>query len=231
VKERLTGKKTALPRSKRFWALTGRKGRALEELFAGADLPGLFCGLKEDAASNAELLDAAFWVKGCGSLGRLRYAVLLKAGPKTDRRMCLVDIKEVPRATVPHREQKGMPADPALRIVAGARTLSPQLGERMVGARLAGRPVAIRELSPHDLKIELGRLTPEQAAALAAYLAGVLGRAHGRQLDRDQRRGWAAEIGCPKPAAGPPAWLWSSVVELLAIHEAAYLEHCRSCQS
>jgi uncharacterized protein (DUF2252 family) len=24
-----------------------------------------------------------------------------------------------------------------------------------------------------------------------------------------------------------PSWLWSSVVELVANHEAAYLEHCR----
>jgi uncharacterized protein (DUF2252 family) len=24
-----------------------------------------------------------------------------------------------------------------------------------------------------------------------------------------------------------PSWLWASVVELLALHEAAYLEHCR----
>ena len=24
-----------------------------------------------------------------------------------------------------------------------------------------------------------------------------------------------------------PSWLWSSVVNLLAIHEKAYLEHCR----
>ena len=24
-----------------------------------------------------------------------------------------------------------------------------------------------------------------------------------------------------------PSWLWSSVVDLLAIHEKAYLEHCR----
>jgi uncharacterized protein (DUF2252 family) len=25
-----------------------------------------------------------------------------------------------------------------------------------------------------------------------------------------------------------PTWLWSSVVDLLAIHERAYLEHCRA---
>ena len=24
-----------------------------------------------------------------------------------------------------------------------------------------------------------------------------------------------------------PSWLWSSVVELIAFHEKAYLEHCR----
>jgi uncharacterized protein (DUF2252 family) len=24
-----------------------------------------------------------------------------------------------------------------------------------------------------------------------------------------------------------PSWLWSSVVDLVAVHETAYLEHCR----
>jgi uncharacterized protein (DUF2252 family) len=27
-----------------------------------------------------------------------------------------------------------------------------------------------------------------------------------------------------------PSWFWSSVVELVAAHEAAYLEHCRRYQ-
>jgi hypothetical protein len=25
----------------------------------------------------------------------------------------------------------------------------------------------------------------------------------------------------------PPTWLWSSVVELMGLHESAYLDHCR----
>jgi uncharacterized protein (DUF2252 family) len=64
--------------------------------------------------------------------------------------------------------------------------------------------------------------------ALAAYLGGVVGRAHGRQLDSAARRGWLAELARRRPTTlDAPSWLWASVVSLLAIHERAYLEHCR----
>ena len=32
------------------------------------------------------MIDAAYWRKGCSSLGHLRYAVLLQIGYKSDRR-------------------------------------------------------------------------------------------------------------------------------------------------
>ena len=41
----------------------------------------LIVGLKyRDASDPVELLDAAYWMKGCSSLGRLRYAVLVAIG-------------------------------------------------------------------------------------------------------------------------------------------------------
>jgi hypothetical protein len=46
--------------------------------------------------ATIEVLDAAYWMKGCSSLGRLRFAVLLRvgAGKKRDDEFCLIDIKE-----------------------------------------------------------------------------------------------------------------------------------------
>jgi uncharacterized protein (DUF2252 family) len=121
-----------------------------------------------------------------------------------------------------------MPRDNAVRVVTGAKALSPNLGERMAAARLLDKAVVMRELTPQDLKIEIDRLGPEEATALARYLAGVLGRAHGRQMDRASREQWRSDLlRANTSSLDAPAWLWSNVVELLALHEAAYLEHCR----
>ena len=46
---------------------------------------------------TVEVIDAAYWMKGCSSLGRLRYAVLLSVIEQTNRatrELCLMDIKE-----------------------------------------------------------------------------------------------------------------------------------------
>src|SRR5262249_33179646 len=42
-----------------------------------------------------EVLDAAYWMKGCSSLGRLRYAVLIGVadGEPGSNNLCLIDIK------------------------------------------------------------------------------------------------------------------------------------------
>jgi cytochrome c len=50
----------------------------------------------------------------------------------------------------------------------------------MMAARLLDKAVVIRELMPQDLKIEINRLSRQEAMDLARYLAGVVGHAHGR---------------------------------------------------
>jgi uncharacterized protein (DUF2252 family) len=121
-----------------------------------------------------------------------------------------------------------MPRDNAKRVVEGARSLSPFLGQRMLPARFLGRSVVVRELLPQDLKLEMDQLTREQAVAAARFLAGVVGRAHVRQMDDDAQQKWQSELNRNRSKkVNAPSWLWSSVVELMAIHEVAYLEHCR----
>ena len=110
-----------------------------------------------------------------------------------------------------------MPRDNAMRVVTGAKALSPNLGERMMAARLLDKEVVVRELMPQDLKIEIDRLTCPEAMSLARYLAGVIGRAHGRQMSANQRRAWCFDLTKNhKASLEAPSWLWTSVVGSLA---------------
>ena len=139
-----------------------------------------------------------------------------------------MDVKEAIAAAAPRSAGADMPRDNAERVVTGARNLSPFLGGRMVAARLLGKAVFIRELLPQDLKLEIEHLTREEAMGVAEFLAHVVGRGHARQLDAEQRAEWLSELGRRRSKSlDAPAWLWNSVVDLLASHEAAYLQHCR----
>jgi uncharacterized protein (DUF2252 family) len=88
--------------------------------------------------------------------------------------------------------------------------------------------VFIRELLPQDLKIEIDRLTIEDAMKTASFLAGVVGKAHARQMNERGRKASSTELTRYRSKTlDAPSWLWSSVVSLIGIHETAYLEHCR----
>ena len=229
AEERLDTVKPTIPLGKRFWALTPQERKALSEMFAGDSARPTLTSLRGRAKDDPiELLDAAYWMKGCSSLGRLRYAAILRIGRRKDSSLCLVDVKEGAVAAAPRAPKATMPRDNAIRVVTGARALSPNLGERMMAAKLLGKAVIVRELMPQDLKIEINRLSCEEAMRLAHYLAGVVGRSHGRQMAPGQRRTWRSDLGKYRKASlEAPSWLWTSVVELIALHEAAYLEHCR----
>ena len=185
-----------------------------------------------DEEDRVEVLDAAYWVKGCSSLGRLRFSVLIGIGRKKKRRengFCLIDVKEAVPAVAPRSRTRKMPSDNAERVVQGARMLSPYLGERMLPWRFLNSTVVLRELLPQDLKLEMDQLTRDEAISAARYLASVVGVAHASQLDRKTRQEWQTVLSRNRSkTVDAPSWLWSSVVELVAHHESAYLEHCRS---
>jgi uncharacterized protein (DUF2252 family) len=74
----------------------------------------------------------------------------------------------------------------------------------------------------------MDQLTREEAILAARYLASVVGSAHASQMDNKTRQGWRAVLQRNySRKLDAPSWLWSSVVELIAHHETAYLEHCR----
>ncbi len=229
AKERLEDRKPTIPLGARFWPLSGSERQKIEQLFEGASLHHLATSLRsrEDDAP-VEVLDAAYWMKGCSSLGLLRFAVLLGIGEGKKRDFALMDVKEAVLAAAPRYTGEKMPKDNAERVVEGAKHLSPQLGNRMMSGHLAKRPVFIRELLPQDLKIEISRLTTEEAMKAASFLAGVVGKAHARQMDKSTRARWAKELERNRSKTlDAPDWLWTSVVSLIGKHEVAYLEHCR----
>jgi uncharacterized protein (DUF2252 family) len=231
ARERLEDVKPNIPLSEHFWSLKGAEKREIKHLFGTDAVRRLVTSLKsrKDGA-RVEVLDAAYWMKGCSSLGRLRFAVLLGIG-KASRPddFCLIDIKEAAPAAAPRSPRARMPRDNAKRVVAGARQLSPYLGERMMASRFLGKSVFIRELLPQDLKLEFDRLTREEAVQAGKYLTGVVGAAHSRQMTTAARKQWRATLGRDRSKRlDAPSWLWSSVVDLIANHEVAYLEHCRT---
>jgi uncharacterized protein (DUF2252 family) len=228
AEERLEDVKPTIPLGQHFWGLTKKERKELALLVESPAVREALTKLngREDG-DRVELIDAAYWQKGCSSLGRLRYAILLRIGSKNGK-LCLLDIKESAAAAAPRARGVKMPANNAARIVAGARALSPNLGERRLCGSLFGKPVVIRELMPQDLKVDIDRLTREEAVTVARYLAKVVARAHGRQMDSETRKGWLSVLNKTRRSAiDAPTWLWSSVVELISAHEVAYLDHCR----
>jgi uncharacterized protein (DUF2252 family) len=227
--ERIEGVDPVIPLGKRFWRLTQDERAAVEALFAENDLHRLATSLRSrDDDARVRVIDAAYWRKGCSSLGRLRVAVLVGIGKGKNERHCLIDVKEAIGAAAPHSTTAAMPCDNGERVVTGARHVSPFLGGRMLSSHLLGKAVFIRELLPQDLKLEIERLSREEAVGVAEFLAHVVGRAHARQMDGSERKRWLAELKRNRSKSlDAPSWLWNSVVALVATHEAAYLEHCR----
>jgi uncharacterized protein (DUF2252 family) len=231
AKDRLEDAKPTIPLGDKFWPLNQEERAEIERIFATEDARKLVTALRSrENDARVEVLDAAYWMKGCSSLGRLRFAVLLGVGKNYRKKggLCLIDIKEAVQPAAPHPSTVPMPRDNGMRVVEGARQLSPALGERMLAARFLGRAVFMRELLPEDLKLEIDEISREEAMKAAWYLAMVVGKAHARQMQAPIRAKWCDQLGRNRPGdLDAPSWLWTSIVELVASHEAAYLEHCR----
>jgi uncharacterized protein (DUF2252 family) len=229
ARERIEDVTPAIPLGRKFWALADDERHAIEALFAEPETRQLVLTLNaRSETSKVEVVDAAYWMKGCSSLGKLRYAVLVEVRDGRQKSHALIDIKEAVEAAAPANPKADMPAHYGARVVAGARALSPNLGDRMLAANLFGRPIVLRELMPQDLKLAIDQFSRADAVAAARYLAYVVGRAHALQMDKGVRTEWSHELERRHPAdLNAPNWLWSSVVSLAARHEEGYLEHCR----
>ncbi len=230
AKERIEDTQPTIPLGKKFWPLTKEEKKEVKRLFKMDEVRNLVTSLRtRDDNACVEVIDAAYWVKGCSSLGRIRIAVLVSVGkgsPKDE--LCLIDIKEAVAASAPRYAKAEMPKDNAQRAVTGAQHLSPFLGKRMLATRFLGHSVFLREVLPQDLKLEIDQMTRDEAIKAAGFLAMIVGKAHAQQMDKATQQKWLAELKRNRSKTlDAPSWLWSSVVELVVSHEAAYLEHCR----
>ena len=230
ARERIDDAAPVIPLGRKFWRLGADEREAVEALFSNADFKAAILSLDgKDRDRKLRLVDVAYWVKGCSSLGLLRYAgIIAIEGAKGRDDYALVDIKEATVAAAPVAKGAKMPVDQAERVVAGARALSPHLGERMIAAKLLGKSVFVRELAPQDLKLEVEQFTQSQAVRAARYLAFIVGKAHARQLNDAARREWRRTLRDHRGTGlEAPSWLWQAIVELSGSHETGYLEHCR----
>ena len=195
--ERLAGETMAIPLGKRFWPVSAAERERVRAFAESPEITQLLTQLHyRDDHAKVKFLDTAYWMKGCSSLGRLRFAVLLDVGQGVakGRDFCLLDIKEATRAVAPRAAECSMPDDDGLRVLQGARAMSPFLGERMATGRLMRRSVFAREMLPQDLKLEIDQLSVEEATRAAYFLARTVGGAHARQMDSGTRKTWRREL-------------------------------------
>ena len=175
--DRIENAKPTIPLGRRYWPISKAEQQNIGKLFKQEEMHGLATMLRSrDDNAEVTLVDAAYWMKGCSSLGRLRYAVLLEVvGRKTHHPdYCLMDLKEAVVAAAPRAKRARMPADQATRVVEGARHLSPFLGQRMRAVSLMGKSVFVRELLPQDLKIEIEQISREEAINVAMVVGGSI---------------------------------------------------------
>lgn len=118
AEERIEDARPTIPKGKKFWPLANEERQEVELIFATEEARKLVVtslrGRPDDAA--VEVLDGAYWVKGCSSLGRLRYAVLLGVGKNYRKKngLCLIDIKEAVKAAARRYVEGGMPRENAV---------------------------------------------------------------------------------------------------------------------
>lgn len=229
AKERLDDVEPRIPLGRRFWPLSEEEATGLCEIVTHRPVSRMILSLDSKGEERRPVMvDAAYWMKGCSSLGLMRYAAIVALDGERGTDHALVDIKEAIEPIAPAAEDAQMPQDPAERVLAAARALSPYLGGRMATARLHGHSLFVRELMPQDLKIEVEQFSRAEALKSARYLAWVVGKAHARQMDPATRRSWARTLQRGRSGGlDAPSWLWRTVVDLAGRHERGYLEHCR----
>lgn len=229
ARDRLEDESPSIPLGKRFWPLAREEQRELRQLTRQPELLELVGHLYGSNREDAGIVDAAYWVKGCSSLGKRRYAVLLSAKGCADRPYRLLDFKEAVAPAAPRAKGAGMPRHNGERVVCGARHVCPELGNRMVAVRMLGTSFFVRELLPQDLKLDVDTLDTQDAVSLATYLGHVVGLAHGQQMQRDVAHAWRRDLAARHgKSIDAPFWLWTSIVDLIGLHERQYLEHCRA---
>jgi uncharacterized protein (DUF2252 family) len=119
AEERIEGVRPRIPLGDKFWPLTKEEHSGLEKLLDDPkqrEFLRLLTRNKDD--DKVSLVDAAYWVKGCSSQGRVRYAALVRVA----KGYRLIDIKEAAKSIDPTIQKGKMLTNNAERVVMGAQT-------------------------------------------------------------------------------------------------------------
>jgi uncharacterized protein (DUF2252 family) len=95
AEERIEDVRPEIPMGKSFWPVTVTEWKEIRRIFKLSEVRDLITSLKgRDKNDEVEVVDAAYWMKGCSSLGRLRFAILLGIGEKkkNSEGFCLIDL-------------------------------------------------------------------------------------------------------------------------------------------
>ena len=104
ARERIGDTWAKIPLGKRFWPVSDEELRELDSIFKDQSIIRLVTMVKSrNDDASVELIDSAYWMKGCSSLGLLRYAVLLEVEDKENdsSELCLMDVKEAVESAAP----------------------------------------------------------------------------------------------------------------------------------
>lgn len=134
-----------------------------------------------DTPKDCQVLDVAYRFKGTGSLGRLRFSVLL--GWKSDRRM--VEIKEARSCAMDDARGKPDTHERARVQTASIRRLQAEPWPRVAGTRLGKFEALGRENEPEEEKVSsdlfaTGDSKHEELNAYARQCGQVIARMHAR---------------------------------------------------
>jgi uncharacterized protein (DUF2252 family) len=136
-----------------------------------------------------EALDVCGRVAGIGSMGRLRYVVLLAGKGKKDARNVLIEFKEArPSAYDVYRQRD---TDAAALVSRAERVITVQRLSQIASSPYLGFAVdaplsfQAREVGPHDSRVDFKTLThASDWECLAQVQARLLARAHARSVAR-----------------------------------------------
>src|SRR5437870_983956 len=131
-----------------------------------------------DPPKGGDVLDVAYRFKGTGSLGRLRFTLLV--GQRGERR--LVEMKEARQSAMDQALGKAPERERARVQTAAIRRLQGDPWPRVAATRLGGIPTLARENEPEDEKIgrELLAKDDGQLLSYARQCGRVLARLHAR---------------------------------------------------
>ena len=193
AEERIEDLRPEIPMGKRFWPVTSAERKEIQRIFKLAEVRDLITSLKDrDKNDEVEVVDAAYWMKGCSSLGRLRFAVLLGVGKKKKRVKAFV--WSISRR--PFRQEHRTPLKRLCRETMRSGSsrargnCRPSLDSACWRDIFRGSLPFFVNCSPQDLKLEMDQLTRAEAIDAARFLASVVGAAHAQQMDRDAREKW-----------------------------------------